>query len=118
MEKILNNPKLNFYGGIGMVNKYIYMKREDSEKFLYFIYRIEKIENKSFPIKYECTKAYILSIYKDYKTTATVYDNIKIIELNNNDILYQISIEEYIAIFRAFVECQGTVCKKLPDPII
>lgn len=116
MEKILNNPKFNVYGGLGMLNKYIYMKREDSENKFYYLYKINNIINDVNPIKYECIKMYILVVPKNTNKSITVKDSIKTIELTNNDILYQISIDEYLGIFKVFVECQGTT-NKITDNI-
>ena len=56
MDKIFNSPKANVYGGASMLNKYIYMKREDTENKMYFIYKIDSIINDKFPIIYECNK--------------------------------------------------------------
>lgn len=108
MDKIFNNPKINVYGGAGMLNKFIYMKREDLENKMYFIYKINSIVNENFPVIYGCNKAYILIVPKNRKQDITVKDDINNIELTNNDELYQISVDEYLGIFKAFVEFQGT----------
>jgi hypothetical protein len=118
MDKIFNSPKINIYGNDGMINKYIYMKREDDNKYMYFIYNITDISNRSFPITYKCERAYVLNIFKNRLTNANVYDNIEYIKLDVNDVLYQINPQEYLAIFRLFVECEGTKCKALPNPIL
>ena len=34
MDKIFNSPKTNVYGGVSMLDKYIYMKREDFKKII------------------------------------------------------------------------------------
>ena len=115
MEKILNSAKTNVYGSIGMLNKYIYMKREDNENKFYFIYKIKSIINESFPVIYGCDKMYILIVPKNLKQDITVKDDINNIELLNNDILYQISLDEYIGIFKSFVEYQGTKIKITDD---
>lgn len=115
MDKIFNSPKANVYGGASMLNKYIYMKREDTENKMYFIYRINSIVNENFPVIYECIKTYILIVPKDKNKTLSVIDNVTKIELTNNDILYQISIDEYLGIFKVFVECQGTKMKIIDD---
>lgn len=111
MEKILNSAKTNVYGSIGMLNKYIYMKREDNENKFYFIYKIKSIVNESFPVIYGCDKLYILIVSKNTNKEITVKDDINNIELLNNDILYQISIDEYLEIFKLFIEYQGTKTK-------
>ena len=108
MDKIFNNPKINVYGGVSMLNKYIYMKREDNENKFYFIYKIESILKEIFPVTYSCNKLYILCVPKDKNKKITVIDNINKLELANNDILYQISVEEYLGMFKVFVECEGT----------
>ena len=118
MDKIINNPKLNIYGNEGMVNKHIFMRRKDNEKFTYFIYQITKVLKNKFPITYECSRLYILTIFKDHKTKASVNDKLTVLELDNNDVLNEISVEEYIAIFKVFVECEGNICRELPQPII
>lgn len=115
MDKIFNNAKINVYAGAGMLNKYIYMKREDNNNKLYFIYKINSIINEKFPVTYECNKMYILVVPKNQNQYITVKDNINSIELLNTDILYQISIDEYIGIFKIFVECQGTKMKISDD---
>ena len=53
MDKIFNSPKTNVYGGVSMLDKYIYMKREDVENKMYFIYHIKSILKDSFPSTYE-----------------------------------------------------------------
>ena len=108
MDKIFNTPKTNVYGGVGMLNKYVYMKREDVENKMYFIYHIKSILKDSFPIAYECEKLHILVVPKDKNKTLSVIDNVTKIELTNNDILYDISIDEYLGMFKTFVMCQGT----------
>ena len=52
MDKIFNSPKTNVYGGVSMLDKYIYMKREDIENKMYFIYHIKSILKDSFPSTY------------------------------------------------------------------
>ena len=111
MDKIFNSPKANVYGGASMLNKYIYMKREDTENKMYFIYKIDSIINDKFPIIYECNKLYVLISPKNKNKENSVKDNLTKLELTNNDILYQISIDEYLGIFKVFVECQGTKMK-------
>ena len=115
MDKIFNNPKINVYGGTGMLNKYIYMKREDNENKLYFIYRVKSIINENFPVIYGCDKMYVLVAPKNRKQDITVKDNINSIELLNTDILYQLSINEFLGIFKAFVELQSTKNKVTDD---
>lgn len=114
MDKIFNSAKTNVYGGVGMLNKYIYMKREDKDNKLYFIYKINSIINENFPVIYGCNKMYVLVSPKN-KQDITVKDNINSIELLNNDVLYQISIDEYLKIFKLFVEYQGTRNKITDD---
>jgi hypothetical protein len=114
MDKIFNSAKTNVYGGVGMLNKYIYMKREDKDNKLYFIYKINSIINENFPVIYGCDKMYVLVSPKN-KQDITVKDNINSIELLNNDVLYQISIDEYLKIFKLFVEYQGTRNKITDD---
>ncbi len=114
MDKIFNSAKTNVYGGVGMLNKYIYMKREDKDNKLYFIYKINSIINENFPVIYGCDKMYVLVSPKN-KQDITVKDNINSIELLNNDVLYQISIDEYLKIFKSFVEYQGTRNKITDD---
>ena len=58
---------------------------------------------------------YILVVPKNQNQYITVKDNINSIELLNTDILYQISIDEYIGIFKIFVERQGTKMKISDD---
>ena len=99
------------YGGASMLNKYIYMKREDAENKMYFIYQIKSILNELFPIIYECNKLYILIAPKNKNNENTVKDNLTKLELTNNDTLYQITKNEYIDIFKVFVECEGTKIK-------
>ena len=114
MDQIFNSAKTNVYGGVGMLNKYIYMKREDKDNKLYFIYKINSIINEIFPVIYGCDKMYVLVSPKN-KQDITVKDNINSIELLNNDVLYQISIDEYLKIFKSFVEYQGTKMKITDD---
>ena len=111
MDKIFNNVKVNIYGGVGMIHKYIYMKREDKENKMYFIYQIESIINDKFPIIYKCNKSYVLVVPKNANKPCTVLDKLKNIELTNNDVLYNMDINEYLKIFKLFVEYQGTIIK-------
>lgn len=115
MDKIFNSPKTNVYGGVSMLDKYIYMKREDVENKMYFIYHIKSILKDSFPITYECIKSYILIVPKDKNKTLSVIDNVTKIELTNNDMLHNISVDEFLGIFKIFVECQGTKMKITDD---
>lgn len=118
MDKILNNPRLNIYGNDGMVNKYIFLKREEEDKYLYFILKVNKVLNNVFPIKYECLRQYVLIIYKDRKRKTTVLTDLNTLELTINDVLYQLTYDEYIALFRLFVEKQGMITSPLPNPIL
>jgi hypothetical protein len=52
MEKILNILKYNTYGLPSMLNKYIFMERQDMENHLYFIFQIKLILHETFPTKY------------------------------------------------------------------
>lgn len=115
MDKIFNSPKANVYGGASMLNKYIYMKREDTENKMYFIYKINSIINDKFPIIYECNKLYVLIAPKNKSKENSVKDNLTKLELTNNDILYQISIDEYLKMFKMFVEYEGTKMKIVDD---
>ena len=108
MNKIFNTPKINVYGGCGMLNKYVYMKREDKENKMYFIYQIASIIKDTFPITYNCNKLFVLIVPKNKSKQITVIDNLNKVELTNNDILYDISVNEYLAMFKTFVMCQGT----------
>lgn len=112
MEKIFNTQKLNIYGGIGMKNKYIYMEREDLNTKLYFIFHIDDIVNDKFPIQYKCDKLFVLKQSLNTNDALTVLDNKSdILELNNNDVLYNITSIEFMTLFKLFVEYQGECIK-------
>ncbi len=115
MNKIFNNVKVNVYGGTDMIHKYIYMKREDTENKMYFIYQIESIINDKFPITYKCNKSYVLVVPKNANKPCTVLDKLENIELTNNDVLYNMDVNEYLGIFKVFVEYQGTKTKITDD---
>lgn len=118
MDKIFNNPKVNVYGGRGMINKYIYMKRNYNDYIVYFIYQIIDVIKENFPTTYSCKKIYSLTVYKNGKTKASVNDNLVELKLENNDELYEININEYIAIFKLFIDCEGTYISKLSEPLL
>ena len=113
MEKILNIPKYNTYGSNLVVNKYIYMKRDFLKYKIYYIYHISEITNEKFPIIYNCNRGFELITYKD-KKPSTVND-FKNIKLENNDLLYEISIDEFLAIFKVFVECDNSKLRVTDD---
>lgn len=113
MEKILNILKYNTYGLPSMLNKYIFMERQDMENHLYFIFQIKSILHETFPTKYECNRLFILNIPKDKNKKAYVYDNFDELELLNTDTLYQISIEEYLKFFKVFIDISDTTKKTL-----
>ena len=111
MEKIFNTQRLNIYGGAGMINKYVYMLREFNNADEHYIYKISKIINDKFPIKYECERYNCLIIPKDKNKKSLEKDHIKEIELTNNDVLYEIDNNEYMAIFRTFIDLYNTTIK-------
>ena len=104
MEKIFNNAKFNIYGGIEMKNKYIFMKRKFTEYTEYFIYKINEITNEKFPIKYSSDRSYKLIVYNDYNKKMYLKEHLDEIELTNWDELYEISVQEFINIFKQFIE--------------
>ena len=111
MDKILNIIKYNTYGLPPMINKYIFMERHNLENDMFYIYQIKSIINEIYPTKYECNRLFILNIPKDKNKKAYIYDNLIELELTNNDMLYQISIDEYLGLFKAFIEISGTTSK-------
>lgn len=111
MDKILNISKYNTYGLSSMIDKYIYMERNDINNDIFFIYQIKSILNDKLPIKYECNRLYVLNIPKDKNKKAFVYDNLTTLELLNNDTLYQLTLDEYLGIFRSFVSISDTNIK-------
>lgn len=113
MEKILNDPKHNNYGFPLMNNKYIYMERSDSLSTIYFIYQIKSILHGASPVKYSCNRLYILNVPKDKNRKAYVYDNATELELSNNDMLYEISFNEYLKYFKSFINISDTLNKTL-----
>ena len=118
MEKILNILKYNTYGLSNMINKYVYMERHDLENDTFFIYQIKSILNDEYPIKYECNRLYVLNTPKDKNKKAYIYDNLVELELSNNDTLYQSSFDEYIGLFRTFIELSGTINKVNKNTLI
>lgn len=111
MEKILNILKYNTYGLNPMINKHIYMERHDLNNDMYFIFQVKSILSEKLPVKYECNRLYILEVPKDKNKKAYVHDNLRKLELLNNDTLYQISLDEYLGIFKSFVELSGSKMK-------
>ena len=104
MEKIFNNPKFNIYGAISMKNKYIYMKRKYTDYIEYFIYKINEITNEKFPIKYSSDRAYKLIVYNDLNKKMYLKEHLDEIELMNWDELYEITISEFIELFKTFID--------------
>jgi len=117
MEKIFNNPKFNIYGGIGMKNKYIFMKRKFNEYIEYFIYKIDEITNEKFPIKYSSDRSYKLIVYNDYNKKMYLKEHLNEIELTNWDELYEISVQEFIVMFKQFIEYDDKLGKYFSDII-
>lgn len=113
MEKILNILKYNTYGLSNMINKYVYMERHDANNNTYFIYQIKSILCEKFPVKYKCNRLYILNIPKDNNKKAYIYDNLDELELSNSDTLFQLSFDEYLKYFKAFISISDTNDKKL-----
>lgn len=111
MEKIINHPKINIYGGASMINKYIFMKRDYELYKELYIYQIKDIIKNIYPVTYKCNKLNILKIYKDDNKKSEVIDNICILELKNNDLLYELNINEFLEIFKVFVTCANTLIK-------
>lgn len=108
MIKIQNDMRFNTYGLNGMKSKYIYMKRSYTEYEIHYIYLIDSILVDKFPQKYKCKRLYIYNSPKLNNKVSFVTDNTDILELTNNDTLYEISFEEYLKIFKEFVRCSGT----------
>jgi hypothetical protein len=113
MEKILNILKYNTYGLSSMINKYVFMERHDINNNTYFIFQIKTILNDKFPIKYQCNRLYVLNIPKDKNKKAYVYDNLTELELTNNDTLFQLTFDEYLKYFKAFIDISDTSKKSL-----
>lgn len=109
MDKILNITKYNTYGLSSMVSKYVFMERNETNCDIFYIYQIKSILNEIFPTKYECYRGYELIVPKGKKLSST--NKFETLELNNNDTLYEISLDEYLSIFKVFVEYSGTNIK-------
>lgn len=117
MRLIKKSKHLNVYANVGMVNKYIYMKRSDNNYDLYFIYKIDEILETS-PVKYKADKCYLFAVPKNKNCQAFCYDNTSKVELLSTDELYEMTAKEWLATFRVFVENEGVKTKDLPSKLI
>ena len=121
MTQIEKNTKdLKYLANENMIGKYIYMKRvlKDDNVTVFYIYKINEIISE-YPTKYNTKNCYRLVVPNDINMKAFVYDDINEIQLSyTNDILYEMSHDEWLATFRTFVYCDNCKVSQLPTKII
>ena len=103
-----------------MIGKHIYMKRYNAADAItiFYIYKIEEIISE-YPTRYKTANCYRLVVPDNREIKAFVYDDINEIQLSYmNDILYEMTYDEYLATFRTFVQCDACYVKDLPSKII
>jgi len=117
MKLIKKSKYINVYSGEGMVNKYIYLKRENNQYTMYYIFKIDEILSTS-PTIYNTPKCFMLSVPKMRGLKAFVYENVNSIELRQQDELYEMTSSEWLNTFRVFVANEGQYVENLPAKII
>lgn len=112
--------KLNYdiYGNQGIKNKYIYVKRSDSENDMYYIFKVISVLHNEYPVKYSISNCYMMLVPKDVNRKAYVYDRYDEFEIKYTDELYEMSYEEWLNTFRVFVKNEGEYVKNLPYKLI
>lgn len=121
MEKlILDNIKniTDIYSSDDIKNAYLYMSRSDKENDMYYIFKVEDILTKTFPIKYKLKHMYMMLVPKNPERKAYVYDKYNEYEIKYSDVLYKMSYDEWLNTFRIFVKYDGEPVKSLPVKLI
>ena len=117
MKLIKKSKYINVYSGEGMINKYIYLKRENKQYVMYYIFKIGEIVEIN-PTKYKPTKCFMLSVPKMKGCKAFMYENIDYIELEPHEELYEMTQHEWLDTFRTFSANEGKYVENLPAKII
>ena len=103
-----------------MIGKHIYMKRYNAQDqtTIFYIYKINEIVSE-YPTRYKTQNCYRLVVPDNRDMKAFVYDDVNDIQLSyTNDILYEMTHDEWLATFRTFVYCDGCQVSQLPTKII
>lgn len=117
MKLIYSSVKDNQYASESMKNKYIYMKRSNKEMDIHYIFSIENVIL-SNPAEFKTTRQYYFCIPFMKERHCYCYESNDNIVLNYNDILYELSYDEWLDTFRSFVENEGKLVCELPDKVI
>lgn len=116
--KLINQSKyINVYSGEGMVNKYIYLRRENKQYIMYYIFKIGEITSIT-PTIYKTTKCFMLSVPKTKGCKAFVYKDINSVEVKPQEELYEMTQSEWLDTFRVFVANEGQYVENLPSKLI
>lgn len=115
MEKIEKTKHLSNYIDNILENKYIYMIRKTKENNQLYIYQIINIECK-YPVIYKIKKCKMLNIPDNKQIKSYIYDNnLSEIQIQPNDIIYKLTDDEFINIFRKFITLDNTYIQSLND---
>lgn len=107
MEKIEKSKHLLSYTDNNLINKNILVIRNTKSNKQIYIFELINIECK-YPVIYKVTKCKMLNIPNNKKIKSYVYDINNEIKIEPNDILYKISNDEFLDIFRKFIKNDNT----------
>ena len=117
MQLVKRTKDDSSYYDIDLIGKYIYLKQTLKETDILRIFKITKIL-KSKPITYEVIRQYYFCIPSNKDFKCYCYDSSDNVKLNNNDLIYIMSYDEYIDTFREFVKNDGCLGHNLPYKIV
>jgi len=117
MKRIYSSPKDNQYANKNMEGKYVYMKRSNKEMDIHYIFNIKNVISVD-PVEYEVERQYYFCIPFDKDRKCFYYDSKQNVKLDYNDVLYELSYDEWIDTFRSFITNENKSVNEIPSKII
>jgi len=100
-----------------IINKYIYIHKENKESNYYHIFKIKKIIGNN-PITYLLDTSYYFSISKNLEVHCFCYEDLNRIEIGKNDEMYELTQKEFENTHLIFLKYDGKLPAEVPSKII
>lgn len=107
MKQIEKSKHLLSYVNNNLINKNILIIRESKNSKQIYIFELLNIECK-YPVIYKINKCKMLNIPNEKNIKSYVYDKINEIKIEPNDKLYLLETDEFLNIFKKFIENDNT----------
>lgn len=101
-----------------MKGKWIYVKRYNKDMDIHYIFKVKNVVPRSNPVEYVVERQYYFTIPFNHEKQCFCYDSKNNFILQHQDVLYEMSYDEWLDTFREFVRNEGVVAGDVPTKII